>query len=301
VADRASAVSRIRADVAVAASELEADIGDGRPGTVDGRARRQLASDLVDATGIEAVSEAVVRSTGRDAAAALGWPFTRWVRKLRPDPLRRLRLDRGSSGRTSMPGASPTQILRAERAIRGFADDLTSELDEPWPTAVRAAATPDEAVLRDRLDTAVADAVRDHRPRRPRWWTVLGWLQWAAASATIVGALWLGALFVLDWSRLPDPPTPEWREFPLPTLLLILGVAGGLLISFFGRRVATISARRAGGRVRRAAQDNIAEAAEELVIAPASAELTLRSDMLAHLKACGADPRLVATDTRAAG
>ena len=253
---------------------------------------------MVDATGIETVTEAVAAGTRRDAAAVMGWPYTRWVRRLRPHPLGRLHLGRGSSGRSSLPTASAAQTLRVDGAIRSFIDSASSDLNDPWPQLLRSAGTPPKAVLADRLDRAVADGVRDHAGRTPRWWSLVGAIQMALAFAAAIGFVWLTVLFALAWFQIPDPPTPEWRGWPVPTLLFGAGVAVGLMVAVIARRVAGLSARRAARQTKAAAIRNVGIVADELVVDPVERELADRGALAELLERAGADQRLVAASER---
>ena len=57
-------------------------------------AKRRLSEAFAVAAGVPAVAEATERAYRHRAAGALGWPVAKWLRRLRPDPLRRLHLDR---------------------------------------------------------------------------------------------------------------------------------------------------------------------------------------------------------------
>ena len=287
VTDQESIVDRLRADVAVVAGEMSTEVGGDPANKLTERAIDRLTDDLVDASGIDPVIAAVAESTRRDASDSMGWPFTRWVNKLRPDPLRRLHLGHEQSGRTSLPSPTGSQLLRAETSIRDFADELSSGLTSPWPRLIREAGTPAPNILRDRLDTAVADAGRDHERKRPRWWSAIGAVQWLLAIAALTGGLWLAALFLLAWLQIPDPPTPDLWGIPLPTVLFLGGAASGLLLSLIGRRTASISVRRAAGRARRSAAANIRSTAEELVVAPVRIELESRGELARQLEVAG--------------
>ena len=69
--------------------------------------------------------------------------LARWVRRLKPDPLRRLRVGDGASGvgRTSLPPASDVQLAQVATAVRQVADSASAGLPVPWPTLVRRAAS----------------------------------------------------------------------------------------------------------------------------------------------------------------
>lgn len=287
VAEKEAMTSRLSADIMAASSELSTANGGVDPVKINDRAVRSLADDLVGATGIDTVTDAVAAGTKRDAAAVMGWPYTRWVRRLRPHPLRRLHLDAASGGRSSLPEASAAQTLRADGAIRSFVDGVSDDLPDPWPQVLRKAGTPDSAVLADRLDRAVGDGVRAHAASSPRWWSLVGVVQILLAVAAGVGAIWLTALFALAWLQVPDPPTPDWRGWPVPTLLFGAGVILGLLVAVVANRVAGLSARRAARRARAAAIDNVQHVANDLVVEPIRVELEGRADLVALLDRAG--------------
>lgn len=288
VAARQAANERIAIEVRSAADELAAAARDQqRSDGVSDRCRRALLDGLADAAGAGAVEAAVAAGYRRDAGAHVGWPVTRWVGRLRPHPMRRLRLAESTGGRSSLPAAPAGQRTRATAAIRDAADEAASGLPEPWPSVLRRAATPDPEVLHDRLDQAVARAAR--RPTRaPTWWRVLGSVQVLLAVAALVGALWLVALFALAWLQLPDPPLPRWGEVPLPTIALIGGLVLGWLLAVLARPVVTRGARRRAAAVRRRIRGELEELADELVLGPLDQELRQRDALVTALR--GARP-----------
>ncbi|MEZ5225605.1 MAG: hypothetical protein R2710_02740 [Acidimicrobiales bacterium] len=252
---------------------------------------RRLAVDLATASGIDAVADASAAGYRFDAVQRTGWPFTRWVRRLRPDPLRRLHLERNDRGRSSLPAPSGAQTARAGAAIRAVAESASSRLDEPWPTLLRDAATPHSAELHDRLDVAVADAVRDASFSSPRWWGVLRTLQFLLAVVALVGGAWLTALAANNWLRLPEFGTPAWRGIPLPTGMLIVGLAAGWALALLSRRLARIGGRRRAAAVRRRAADAVEQVADELVVDPLRAELDALDRLQRAVNAAGAERR----------
>ena len=96
VAGRAAAVHRLEGDLRSVAGQLRAEVADTEP-RLDERVDADLVDALSRAAGLPVVLAAVERDYRREAWSRTGWPFTRWVRALQPDPLRRLRLrtDRG--------------------------------------------------------------------------------------------------------------------------------------------------------------------------------------------------------------
>ena len=285
-----AAMARLAADTSLAAKELRAQLGPQTgPSTVPASVADDLAADLADASGLPAVSEAVAAGHRRDGARSTGWPFTRWLRRLRPHPLGRLHLDRGSAGRASLPEPSGVQRARSQGALRDAAEAVGGDLPDPWPHHIRDAATPDERELADRIDLAVGQSVRRYRGREPRWWTAVGALQWLLAAAAVTGALWLALLAVAAYLRIPEPPTPEPWGFPLPTGLLLGGLALGLVVAAIAARLNRVGARRRSRAVRRRAEREVAQVADELVVKPVQAELDRFNELHRLLERAGAE------------
>ncbi|MFO7249189.1 MAG: GTPase [Actinomycetes bacterium] len=261
--------------------------GDGRreravrPEAVAGFAP-PLTAALADAAGVPLVVEAVAKAHRHRAVAATGWPVTRHLRRLRPDPLRRLRLESGRAGdRTSLPAASAVQRSRVETAIRDVAERAAAGLPAPWAAAVRRAAAARLAELPDALDRAVATGWGEARP--PRWWRLVGAWQWLLLAVAAAGLLWLLALFALDWLRLPAPPTPTLGELPWPTVLFLGGVAAGLLTALAARLAAWAGGRRRARRTARRLHTAVERVGRDLVLAPVAAELERHRRFARHV------------------
>ncbi|MBA3246244.1 MAG: ABC transporter, partial [Actinobacteria bacterium] len=226
---------------------------------------------------------AVADAHRRRGALACGWPFVRWVRRLRPDPLRRLRLPETPQPaiRTSLP--PPTEVQRAQvaTAARALADRAAEGLPSPWPRLARTAALAEDERLPDRLDRAVAAA--ELHVSRPRWWSVAALLQRLLAWASLAGALWLLALAVLGYLRVDDVvPLPEVYGIPIPTWLLLGGAAGGIAVAFLARFVNGAGANRRARAAGRSLRAGVEEVADELVVTPIERELDV------HRRLCAA-------------
>ncbi|MFI6887211.1 ABC transporter [Streptosporangium canum] len=309
VADRRSWAARLAADVGTAADALvRASSGMGAlttgsgPGagappdagarsgsdavataapevSVDGLAG-PLTDALSEAAGVPTVVEAVAKAHRHRSVAATGWPLTRWIRRFRPDPLRRLRLSTpgarssgGPVGRTSIPVTTVVQRSRMDTAIREAAGAASKGLPAPWAAAVRQAARSHGDELEDGLDRAVA-ATSLGPVRRPVWWRVAGLAQWAVFAAMLAGALWLIGLLGMDYLRLPQPYLPTAGELPWPTLLLTGGILLGLLIALLSRVAAWLGGRRRARGAARALRASIGQVARELVLDPVAGELS---------------------------
>jgi GTP-binding protein EngB required for normal cell division len=286
VARREAALARLEADVGTAAERLERSVGDAPAGGLPRGAREQLVATLGKAAGVPAVLAAVQSAHKRRGALAAGLPWVAWLRRLRPDPLRRLRIGDAprEDVRTSLPRATPVQRAQVDAGLRSLAGDAARGLPDPWPALVRSTATAGEERLADELDRAIAGA--NLQMTRPRWWTPARWLQLALALVALAGALWLVGLAGLGYLQLGDAvPTPEIRGIPAPTALLAGGLLAGLLVALLARQLNRIGARRRCRRARRTLEARIATVADELVLAPLQSELETHDRLRERLAA----------------
>ncbi|MEO5576998.1 MAG: GTPase, partial [Gaiellaceae bacterium] len=91
VATRDAAVAKLAADLEQVVAPLAAGC-EGKAHGVQREDARRLREALAEAAGVPTVVRAVGDAHRRRGALATGWPFVRWIRRFRPDPLRRLRL-----------------------------------------------------------------------------------------------------------------------------------------------------------------------------------------------------------------
>ncbi len=270
VAGRRAAAERLAADVTTCAESLRRHCGGSGADPVRAAERAGVVPSLAAAAGVDTVVRAVDRAHRSRAVGATGWPPLRWLRRLRPDPLRRLRLPErqiDAGDRTSLPAPSAADRARVSVVVRRFSDEVTDGLPEPWPARVRDTALAAEAELPDVLERAVAGTDLG-MARRPRWWRLAGALQWLLGIVALTGALWLVGLFAWSYLQLGQPPVPHVGRLPLPTLLLLAGVLAGLLLAGVTRRIAALGARRRARTARRRLRARVSAAAEATLIAP---------------------------------
>ncbi|MDT7579878.1 MAG: hypothetical protein QOK35_1142 [Pseudonocardiales bacterium] len=288
VAAHRAALRRISADLDGVSDGLAAVVGGSAREDVDDGAKQALTAALGAAAGIPAVGAAVQRAAVHRAVASTGFPFTRWLRRLRPDPLRRLHLDRSRTAaitapdtsetvqRTSLPATGAVERSRVELALRRLADAAAAGLPDPWPGTVQDAARSRGGDLADALDRAVATTDLG-LTRKPLWWRAVGGLQALLAATAVAGALWLAGLYALTVLRLPEPEPPQVGLLPLPTVLLIGGLLAGVLLALLARSLAVLGARRRRARAETRLRESVADVAETLVLAPVRAELAAYS------------------------
>ncbi len=285
---------RIEADLRTAALALQAISGSEKPKELSRERLADLENSFADAAGVPTVVAAVEKSTRIRANRATGWPVTAWLSRLKPDPLKRLHLDLGATGkelvrasRTSVPEATQVQRARVDAAVRAAADDASKNLGRPWETSVRQASVSELDGLNDRLDRALADT--DLGVAKIPWWaSLVRMLQWLLILTAVAGAVWLIVLAVFDYLQMREPTTPHLGPFPLPAVMLLGGVALGVLLALLCRLLVRWTARNRAGSADRRLRAALREVADELVVTPIERELVayrqVRDGLSAALK-----------------
>jgi energy-coupling factor transporter ATP-binding protein EcfA2 len=301
VSARQAALQRIAADVSVVADGLAPLVtAPASEADIDRESIRKLSDSLADAAGVPAVVEATEQAYLHRAAAATSWPVLQWVRRVRPDPLKRLHLhepartdpvatggvlprrrrspeDEAPVAATSLPGSTAAEkaaVALAGRAIaeRAAASGTPAQLPDPWPAALLDAARSRLDDIPDALDVAIARTDLGLAEQR-RWWRMIGLAQWIGALIALTGLVWLAVRFAMFAFGLPELPTPHAGVLPLPTLLLFGGLLFGLLLSIVVRPFV----RQGANRARRSAEKKLRNAASnvamEMIVAPVRAKL----------------------------
>jgi putative ribosome biogenesis GTPase RsgA len=301
VAERRAVVKRIDADVDWVATELFGATGDAAPGQVAKGARSTMIDAAVDVSGIDAAADAVGAAYRYRASLQAGWPPVRWVKRLKPDPLRRLGLGSSSSSdgstggagsgsgsavatidsisvrRSSLPAASSLANAALASAGRDLVASSAEGLPELWVQRIDGTVQGSLTDLPDEIDRAIGTTTLPVSPAR--WWTVVGVLQSLFTVALVAGLAWLGVLFALGWFRIPEPPMPKVGSFPLPTLLALAGGSAGFLLSILVRKAASMGGRRRTVAARSQLGAVVGRVVDGHVIAPVNAELSALTDL----------------------
>ena len=279
VAAKQAMVRRLSADVGVAARALGDDLGGGAVPVLDAKLKERAIRGLGEAAGVPVVVEGVRRAWRRRGSVATGWPFVTWFARLRPDPLKKLRLDLKPGehsptelNRTSLPKATSVQRARAEQGLREPADGASAGLPRGWADAVRLAAHERESLLFDRLDAAIAGTDLSVR-RGTWWWALFGVVQWLLIAAVLAGVVWLFSGPVLAWLGFPPLPQLVWYHVPVPTWLLVGGVLGGVLLGVLGRALVEIGANGHARVARNSLDAAVGAVVADAVLDPVQAEL----------------------------
>ncbi len=260
-------------------------------------AEQKLVKACYSSSQAEQVLEAATASYRRAAGQRTGWILTRWMSRLKADPLRRLHLGQqdetksaskaeksagmlGSESEnapelvaSSLPPLSAAQKAGMANAVRQYSKQMAARIDEPWKRSMKEAALSREAELPELLER---DMVRiDYglgRTRAP--WVIFNALQWIALMSALVGVGWLTLISGLAYLQiqLPPAPTPEGSPVPLPTLLLLLGVLLGIASAGVGRLLTAMGSRYYARKLRGRLQTGVEKAVQSCVVAPVQQE-----------------------------
>ena len=260
-------------------------------------AEQKLAKACYTSSQAEQVLQAATASYRRAAGQHTGWILTRWMSRLKADPLRRLHLGQQdetksaskaekSSGMlgsdsenapelvaSSLPPLSAAQKAGMANAVRQYSKQMAARIDEPWKRSMKEAALSREAELPELLER---DMVRiDYglgRTRAP--WVIFNALQWIALLSALVGVGWLTLISGMAYLQiqLPPAPTPEGSPVPLPTLLLLLGILLGIASAGVGRLLTAMGSRYYARKLRGRLQTGVEKAVQSCVVAPVQQE-----------------------------
>lgn len=260
-------------------------------------AEQKLVKACYTSSQAEQVLQAATASYRRTAGQHTGWILTRWMSRLKADPLRRLHLgqqdETKSASKTeksagmlgsdsenapelvasSLPPLSAAQKAGMANAVRQYSKQMAARIDEPWKRSMKEAALSREAELPELLER---DMVRiDYglgRTRAP--WVIFNALQWIALLSALVGVGWLTLISGMAYLQiqLPPAPTPEGSPVPLPTLLLLLGILLGIASAGVGRLLTAMGSRYYARKLRGHLQTGVEKAVQSCVVAPVQQE-----------------------------
>ncbi|MEU8203124.1 GTP-binding protein [Streptosporangium sp. NPDC049046] len=282
VSKRRAATQRLEADLdrltLRLAKVMPAD-GASPPSSIDDARRIGLTDALCDAVGVPAVGEAMENVYAARSGEWVGWPYTRWAAKLRPDPLKSLRLGklrdeiRGLSG-----GSVSAQPAEVDTAVQALTDGLTSGMHEAWQNGIRDAARSRSAQLPEVLSEELSE-VAPRLDRVPGWWRLLLAWQYFLVLLFVAGLAWVGtalAYGVFGLGTLPDGLEVFADAASLPWVgLMILSVLGlGALTATASRNFVVLGAGNERDTLEREMRRRVAGIAENMVIEPVERELT---------------------------
>ncbi|MEV7011329.1 GTP-binding protein [Streptosporangium sp. NPDC051022] len=293
VTRRRAAVQRLEADLdrltARLTKTMPVEGAPTPPSAVDDARRIGLTDALCDAVGVPAVGEAMENVYGVRSVEWVGWPYSRWIAKLRPDPLNSLRLgDLKNEIRGLTGGAVSAQAAEVDNAVRALSDGLTAGMHEAWQNGVRDAARSHMTELPQKLSEELTE-IAPRLDRVPAWWRLLLVWQYFLVLLFVAGAVWFGtalAYGVFGAGTLPSGLEMFGETASLPWVgLMILSVLGlGLLTAVASRNFVMLGAGNERDRLEREMRRRVGAVAAGAVIEPVERELARYNEFYSALR-----------------
>ncbi|NUW35925.1 ABC transporter [Nonomuraea sp. SMC257] len=278
VSRRRAAIQKMEADLQRLEQRVAKSMPVGEalsaPSTVDDARRLGLTDALCDAVGVPAVGEAMENVYAERSMQWVGWPYPRWISKLRPDPVKTLRLqDVGDEIRGITTGTVSAQKAEVVNAVQALADGLSADMHPVWRTSLQHAARSHLKQLPQTLTEELSE-VAPRLDHVPGWWWLLKIWQYLLVAAFVLGLGWLvsGLLFAgqapLGFQLLGDTAALPWVGLMMASVLG-LGVLSGIA----ARNFVELGASKERERLEREMRRRVAAVAESAVVEPVEREL----------------------------
>ncbi|WP_312856448.1 GTPase [Nocardioides pelophilus] len=275
VEQKRSTTVRVEADVAAAAGRLDAAGGSAPGREITAERARALEDRVAEAAGVPTIAAAVERTIRSRAARAVAWPPVGLLGRLR----RRNQNELLAGYRAgSQPHAVAVQRAAVDNSIRELADQTAQGLGAPWVDSVRQAATGRLEETDDALDRGLT-SVDLGADRLPGWVGLVRVLQIVLLLAAIGGGAWWAVLAVQG----THDDAPELAGFPLPPLVLAVGLALGILLWLVFRPLVGGAARSRGDDADEALRQVVADVLAKQVVAPVNGVLASYSSFRAGI------------------
>ncbi|KAA9376789.1 ABC transporter [Microbispora cellulosiformans] len=290
VTARRAAYQRLEADLDRLVARLVKDLPEMlrvEP-AVDGARRAALVDALCDAIGVSALGEAMENVYGVRSVSWVGWPYARWAGRVRPDPLKSLRLGAVKDDIRGLVGSSVTaQPAEVDNAVTALSDGLTAGMPDQWRDGVRQAARSRSAELPGALSAELSE-VAPPLDRVPGWWWLLKIWQYLLVVMFAAGLAWAGAILAYGVFEAGRPPAEILGDVALlPWVgLMVISVLGlGLFSAMASRNFVVLGAGRERDRLERDMRRRVDLLAQDMVVQPVERELNRYNDFFGAMAA----------------
>lgn len=272
---RYAAAVRMSADITKWASSVLEDAGTSTD--IDPVAEptlkevKELREAVYKATSVSLVGDAVAASYRKRSNQVTGWPVVSWMSRFRTDPLRRLGIEKAAEtgARTSLPPLSAASRAGLNTAVRRFASQVGAGVPSGWRHSLDDSVDRVTEGLQDHLDRAVSAA--EYNLKKPWWWSLAAFIQWVMLTAAVVGAGW----YLVSWATtafgLPVVPISKVEGWPVPGLLVVLGLLSGLILAALFSVVAAAGGARRRRRALKSLKAQLDSVIRQEVVEPLTA------------------------------
>lgn len=252
---------RLKADIAGAIAEIHHALTDADDLSLGQFQEKSITPRLLDAAaraaGVATIHDAVRRAYIHRGAKAVGWLPTRKLRMMKSDPLRMLHLGSYSTEVVNSYEASPASVTTLNSSLRELNDTIGQGRPRIWKDSMRRIALQAAMQLPDKLNRAVSRTDLGVRGEKSSWWRVANTVQWIGWLSVIIGGAWLGAIYLARQFLLINLDPPMWRGLPIPTWLLLGGLAWTILVATLSYGLVRLMSKRVARRATLALTESI--------------------------------------------
>ncbi|MDO5729097.1 MAG: 50S ribosome-binding GTPase [Actinomycetaceae bacterium] len=252
---------RLKADVSSAMTDIERALSDDGELTVGRFNEKSITPRLLEAAtraaGVPTIHEAVRRAYIHRGAQAVGWLPTRKLRMIKTDPLRRLHLGTQSTEVVNSVDVSPASVTTLNSSLRELNEAIGRDRPRIWKESLREVALTAAGQLPDKLNRAVSRTDLGIRAQKSTWWRVANTIQWIGWLSALIGGAWLAALLLARQFLLINVAPPMWRALPIPTWLLVVGLAWTVITAMLSYGLVRLVSRRVARRATAALTESI--------------------------------------------
>lgn len=252
---------RLKADVAGAMAQIHQALTDAEEVSLGQFQEKGITPRLLDAAsraaGVPTIQDAVRRAYIHRGAKAVGWLPTRKLRMMKSDPLRMLHLGSPSTEVVNSYEASPASVTTLNSSLRELNDTIGQGRPRIWRDSMRRIALEAAARLPDKLNRAVSRTDLGVRAEKSSWWRIANTIQWIGWLSVIVGGAWLAAIYLARQFLLINLDPPMWRALPIPTWLLLGGLAWTIVVATLSYGLVRVVSKRVARRATWALTESI--------------------------------------------
>ncbi|QRV02925.1 50S ribosome-binding GTPase [Arcanobacterium phocisimile] len=283
-----AATDKLAADIRTLAYRISEDFRShvSQEPVNDTGSEQKIIASALRAGGALVLSRLAGESYTHRAKKATRWPLTRWVGRLKVDPLERFRLGAGQVSEDVVP---VTGIARSEVALQEAANGYQRYVER------RTAGMPTrwaQKIVKD-TDNTVANLVRRadyigthtdiEANRHPIWWRVVNLIHWLLLGTVIVGLGWIALrAFAINLGIWVTQP-PMVGIFPLPLVIAVCGIALGWMLSGISAVIVRRGAARTEKRIQRRLVNKFQEEMHDELIVPLDEAIAQYQQVKEHL------------------
>lgn len=248
----------------------------------DDQAKLKVLQAIHQVAGVASVEKTVREGYQHRAGKVAGFWVLRGLRRLRPDPVKRLQIG-VETGITTYQSLEMT-LKNLELVLREVVGEIAAGRPRKWQLALREQIQQANEFLPLQINYAVSRVDAPLPTGKAKWWQVANFLQMLGWVVGLCGLGWLLGTHVLRSFLLVSVSTFDYYGVPASVWLMFLGGVWGSLVSVVSAGLIRWRAWVAGRKASAALRGKLAEVVEEFLWNPVKLEDTRQRRVLELLQ-----------------